>query len=296
MSITSLGYLGIGATDLDAWERYATEIIGMEASHQDGADVLHLRVDEHHHRVAVTPGDDDLLYVGWEVPTSSALDELAGRLEQADVSVEWCNDEEAARRRVSRLFRYCGPDGLPAEAFTGPLVSCERPFKPSRAISGFKTGPLGLGHIVVPTQDLGRSVDFYRHVLDFRVSDYIDFPIGPGMVAKLAFLRCNPRHHSIAFIDLALPKRIQHFMVEVNQLDDVGRAYEICLDRGIPIAMTLGRHSNDHMLSFYAENPSGFEVEYGWGGLLVDEPSWSESRYEVASLWGHRRVPAGSSA
>jgi hypothetical protein len=31
------------------------------------------------------------------------------------------------------------------------------------------------------------------------------------------------------------------------------------------IAQTLGRHTNDRIVSFYARTPSGFEVEFGFG-------------------------------
>ena len=59
---------------------------------------------------------------------------------------------------------------------------------------------------------------------------------------------------------------------------------------GIPVARTLGRHTNDRMISFYARTPSGFEVEYGWGGHLVDDASWEPAELTAVSSWGH--VPA----
>ena len=34
--------------------------------------------------------------------------------------------------------------------------------------------------------------------------------------------------------------------------------------------MTLGRHSNDYMTSFYIHSPSHFFVEYGWSGRAID--------------------------
>ena len=49
-------------------------------------------------------------------------------------------------------------------------------------------------------------------------------------------------------------------------LDDVGTALDIVNERRIPLAMSLGRHTNDLMTSFYVRTPSGFEIEYGTGG------------------------------
>jgi hypothetical protein len=63
---------------------------------------------------------------------------------------------------------------------------------------------------------------------------------------------------------------------------------DLCQDRRIPIAASLGRHPNDLMPSFYAGAPSGFQVEYGHGGREIDDATWEVKRYHAASLWGHR--------
>ena len=52
--------------------------------------------------------------------------------------------------------------------------------------------------------------------------------------------------------------------------------------------MTLGRHTNDRMTSFYVRTPSGFEIEYGTGGLLVDDATWVVRPYDAGSVWGHK--------
>jgi 3,4-dihydroxy-9,10-secoandrosta-1,3,5(10)-triene-9,17-dione 4,5-dioxygenase len=74
----------------------------------------------------------------------------------------------------------------------------------------------------------------------------------------------------------------------------VGRAYDKCRDGAATLVNTLGRHSNDQMLSFYVRTPSGFDLEYGCFGLQVDEDRWEavEHRYPVESWWGHKRTPA----
>ena len=78
-------------------------------------------------------------------------------------------------------------------------------------------------------------------------------------------------------------------MVEAATLDDVGYALERHHDSGTPISSGLGRHTNDRMLSFYSRSPSGFDVEFGFGGLLVDEATWTVAQVSRPSFWGHRR-------
>jgi hypothetical protein len=54
--------------------------------------------------------------------------------------------------------------------------------------------------------------------------------------------------------------------------------------------MTLGRHTNDLMYSFYLVTPSGFNLEFGYGGRSVDDATWQIAHYDAASIWGHRRA------
>jgi 2,3-dihydroxybiphenyl 1,2-dioxygenase len=177
------------------------------------------------------------------------------------------------------------------EIFYGPLVNYDQPFVAPRAISGFETGTLGLGHIVLVVHDLEESLHFYRDVLGMRISDFIQLA-NPGHAAgssrRMAFFHCNPRHHSLAFLAAPIKPRLRHFMLQVKALDDVGSTYTLCQDQGIPIARSLGRHTNDHMVSFYMQSPAGFEVEYGWGARTVDDHTWQVQQHTRGSIWGHR--------
>ena len=77
------------------------------------------------------------------------------------------------------------------------------------------------------------------------------------------------------------------FMLEAASVDEVGMAFDRALRAGVRIQQTLGRHPNDRMFSFYAETPSGFQFEFGWGGRLVDDRDWSPGQYDHISEWGH---------
>jgi hypothetical protein len=84
------------------------------------------------------------------------------------------------------------------------------------------------------------------------------------------------------------PKKTHHFMVEVTDIRDVGTAYDRCMDAKQPFEMTLGMYPNDHMFSFYVITPSGFSIEYGWGGLIIDDGTWEVRTLERLHSWGHR--------
>ena len=49
--------------------------------------------------------------------------------------------------------------------------------------------------------------------------------------------------------------------------------------------------ANDYMLSYYANTPSDFFVESGWGGRTVDPATWEPQETFVGpSFWGHERL------
>jgi 2,3-dihydroxybiphenyl 1,2-dioxygenase len=283
MALQALGYVGIRSKDLEDWAGYATRFLGMQLVDKSHT-TLSLRMDDRKQRVIVNAdGEGGASFYGWEVADAMALDALGGRLERAEVKVARGSQALADERRVKDLIVFSDPIGNRLEAFHGAEVATE-PFRPGRSISGFRTGPLGMGHAVLTVERLDDVIPFYRDVLDFRLSDYILKPF------KAFFFHLNPRHHSLAFLETG-KNGIHHMMVELFSLDDVGQAYDIALMDPESIGSTFGRHTNDYMTSFYSWSPSGFMVEYGWGGRLVDPANWTPEEYTVGpSLWGHDRA------
>ncbi len=288
--VTSLGYLGLGVKNPDAWEQFATQILGLQSAGKTDDGRLLLRMDENAYRFALHRDDsDDIAYAGWEVADAAGLRDVAERMRAIGVEAKAGSPEEAAARRVTDLIRFTDPNGMACEVFCGPAVQFENPFHSPRAISGFVTGEQGVGHIVVAVPDIQKSLRFYCEGLGFRISDTIDMKFGPAKVT-MVFLHCNPRHHTLALVPVPAPKRLHHFMLQLRSVDDVGSTMYLVQDKGIEIASTLGRHTNDHMLSFYMRTPSGFEIEYGWGARTVDDATWHVQKHNAPSIWGHRRA------
>ena len=51
MSITELGYVRFGVSNLEAWRTFAEEFIGLEVHPESEGDRLYLRLDDWHHRI-----------------------------------------------------------------------------------------------------------------------------------------------------------------------------------------------------------------------------------------------------
>src|SRR5271156_362772 len=283
MKLQSLGYVGVRTRNIDEWATYATRFLGMQMVEKSWG-TLALRMDDRKQRVVISADEGEGLgFYGWEVSDAAALDALAAHLEQRSVTVARGSHALADERRVRDLIVFADPAGNRLEAFHGSEIATE-PFKPGRSISGFRTGPLGMGHAVLTAERLEEVVPFYTDILGFRLSDYILRPF------TAYFFHLNPRHHSLAFIQSG-HNGVHHLMVELCFLDDVGQAYDLALRNPEAIGATLGRHTNDEMTSFYSMSPSKFMVEYGWGGRSIDPENWTpQERGDGPSLWGHDRA------
>jgi len=281
--LKSLGYIGVQSTKLDDWSGFATNLLGMQPVERGGV-TRSFRMDDRSQRLVVSRSENDGLgFLGWEVEDQEALDKMAAQLEANHVIVNKGTRALADERRVGDLISCIDPDGHRIEIFHSPEIATD-PFTPGRPISGFKTGPLGMGHVVMNMENINEVLPFYRDVLGFRVTDYGLSPY------PLYFFHINGRHHSFAVVGSG-KRTFHHFMVELQSLDDVGQGYDLAqLEEG-RIAYTLGRHTNDHMTSFYSHSPSGFFVEYGWGCLTIDPETWEPfETFDGPSLWGHERL------
>jgi 2,3-dihydroxybiphenyl 1,2-dioxygenase len=287
MGVAGLGYVTLDVTDLDAWLEIVTKVFGMQVRPRADKGV-DLRLDEFHHRMTLHPASSDTLRcVGWELATEADLAALVDKLRASGIEVTEADAATREDRKVRKLYSFHEAHiGVETELYYGPLVD-NLAFVPSRGISGYKTRNMGLGHVVFHVADVQAATDFYCDMLGFNISDYIAWD---GIDA--VFLHCNPRHHTMALMNCfngIQPHAFNHIMFEALSFDDVGYAYDVVRDLGIPIFMDMGKHSNDHTQSFYIRTPSGFCIEYGFGGRLIDD-DWEIRAYDQPMLFGHRMV------
>src|SRR6476659_6125086 len=283
MSLQTLGYIGLRTKNLEDWTAYASRFLGMQLVDKSRG-TASFRMDDKKQRLVVHEDAGDVPgFFGWEVVDAAALDAYAANLERHKVSFARGSRALAEERKVRDLIVLQDPVGNRLEIFPGAETTTD-PFKPGRAISGFRTGPLGVGHAVLHVKDINDAVPFYRDVLGFKLSDYMLRPF------NAYFFHANPRHHSIAFIETGR-NATHHLMVELFSLDDVGQCYDLALGEQDRIGVTLGRHINDEVTSFYSNTPSGFMVEYGWGGRSIEPQTWQPEEVTWGpSMWGHDRL------
>ncbi len=284
MAVLSLGYVGVRARNLEDWSTYGCGLLGLQRVDKTRSS-LAMRMDDRKQRLVIdSDGGEGVSYFGWE-SDAAGMEAIAARLDQAGVRVTRGSRALADERHVAGLIVFDDPAGNRLEVFHGAEIAGD-PFTPGRNISGFRTGPLGLGHILynVDSDDLCKSLmQFYSAMLGFRLTDYYSSPF------TAFFMHVNPRHHSMAFVR-GEKNGMHHIMMEVYSFDDVGQTYDIALGEPGRIATTLGRHTSDFITSFYSWNPSGFMIETGWGARSIDPATWQAyERSAGPSMWGHDR-------
>src|SRR6266567_3488543 len=151
--LRALGYAGFGSDNLEDWRQFGTGLVGLQAVER-GNSLLAFRMDDRKQRIVIDRAmGEGARFFGWEVADAQALDALAARLEGTGVEVTAEPQTLADARRVHGLISFRDPGGNRLEAFYGAEIDAT-PFSPGRSISGFRTGPLGLGHAVLTVEKL----------------------------------------------------------------------------------------------------------------------------------------------
>lgn len=290
--LKSLGYITISTNDIERWRQFAFGVLGFAEGKGPDESALYLRMDERAARLIVIPGETDrVLTVGWEVRDRRALQRVKATLDGAGVPFKQLSVEDAEARRVEEVITFEDPAGTTLEVFHGPVLDHSPVVTPFGA--KFVTGDQGLGHVVVPATDPNGQFDFYTEILGFKSRGAFRVPLpkefGP---VRVRFLGINERHHSLAIVPAAHQRdpRLVHIMVEVDDLDAVGQALDRVNAEGFQLSSTLGRHTNDKMISFYVRAPGDWDIEFGTDGVRVDETYYTAEEITADSYWGHQWV------
>ena len=281
-TIHDIVQVGVDVTDRERFEKFACDMLGFPVTRSTDGKVTYVRPDQYQHRIAAcTASEPALRYVGFDVGGPEELTEWETTLTAEGIDWRRSTPVECIERHVTNFIEFKDPDGHHLALAYGFEVDKE-PVRYTRDLS-----VLRLGHVLLTVEDTQRTHDFYTSVLGFRLSDWVCVDDN----VRLCFLRCNARHHSMAFAPCMPGKspRLQHIMLEVESLDDVMRSYHFLRIHKAPIGMGPGRHVNCQTTHVYVQTPGGFAVEFGWGHRRLDDTRHQPVVYPPGSpvdIWG----------
>jgi catechol 2,3-dioxygenase len=163
------------------------------------------------------------------------------------------------------------------------------PFDPA-SLDGFRTAQdvpfriRKIGHVVLRSSNLPKSVGFYTQILGFAISDVYPEEMVPG---GMVFMRFNPDHHGIALVGgmqgPAEKRELHHFAFEVDTLDEVFLARKRLRAHGVPIVFE-GRRRAGVQIAIEFLDPDGHHLEIYWGldrvaadGRVRPRAEWREA-------------------
>ncbi len=286
-------YIILESRNPAAVNNYLGDVVGLMPGEPTPAGAFTWRVDGTAQRVVLTQGAaNDATCIGFEAASRAAFDGVVSRLRKLGLDPVPGTDVQNRERRVAEMVRVPAPWGVVVEVVLG-LENASVPFASAVYPKGFVTQNQGFGHFVfgVAGADVyDASRKFALEGLGLKLSDYLRMPMGP-VELNVSFFHCNARHHSLAIAQIPAPEvaqKLHHINFEVQQVADVGAAYERALATGTPLANMLGQHENDGMVSFYSISPDGWQVEVGATGRQITD-NWDDVReYQRISIWGHQ--------
>src|SRR4051812_7073050 len=265
---------------------FFADVVGAMVTTDSASGVAHVRIDEYQSRIRFASNETtQLLASGWELANGRDLREASDELRACGVKVNDLDPEECQHLLVKEAIRCVDPSGNVLELYHSPVYASDPPAL-HHAVSGFVTDDMGLGHVVLPVTNAAETFEFYTSVLGFLHRDSM-LVSPPGVTPyRMRFLACNPRHHSVALTEAQTAAGIRHLMLHMREVIDVGRAFDRASQAGV-LKTSIGQHSNDLMLSFYANGPGGIDVEVAALGERHDNATWRARELVAFKAWGY---------
>jgi 2,3-dihydroxybiphenyl 1,2-dioxygenase len=297
VEIYGIAYIGYESPNAKQMLDYGPEVFAFGLNETRNDDSVYLTMDDREYRIAVHPGERDrLAYIGLEMKNKWAWESGIEDLRSAGFEVTIGDAELEAQRGVYGVAQYNDPAGWPHELVYGQTYSTGG-WKPGRPHRGFQSDRYGLGHTVLIAKDLPEIEHYCKDVMEYKW--YIQ-GLRKGAATFWRFKNSN-LSHNIAYgvnpnhVYGDTSTIIPHIGIYCDTLDDVGIAYDVVEERYPErIEMTLGRHMQDPVVSFYSKTPAGFTLEYIWGeDLEIPDDTYVERKANKLSVWGHKQVNGG---
>jgi len=276
IDLLDIRYVRLGTRDLDAADRFAREVVGLELAREE-AGARYYRSDDRDHTLVYFEGDPRDHTAGFELRNAAELEAAAAALSDRGFDVRRGSADAREQRRVHDLISFDDLSGNRIDLVVRPQHSGRRHF-PSR-----DAGITGFSHIGLCSTDAPRDEAFWCGMLGARVSDRI---------GDAALLRIDTVHHKVALFPTTR-SGIQHVNHQVASIDDVMRAWYRLRERGVKIVFGPGRHPTSGAVFLYFEGPDGMVFEYSTGVRHIapeDEAGYRPRQFPAVPssfcMWG----------
>ncbi|MEE9416725.1 MAG: catechol 2,3-dioxygenase [Acidimicrobiales bacterium] len=279
--ILRLGHADIRVPDLELALAYYTQVVGLvETLRTDDRAYLKAWDEHQHHSLILTSASTyGLNGLGFKVASRDDLDDLASRVAATGIEVGRFGAGELGPGSGSTA-RFVAPSGHTVDLVHGmeqvgnglPLLN--PPPAPDGLIG---MHPPRIDHIFLMCEDVDGITEFFRDVLDFRLTEQILADDGHRLAG---FLERSHSPHDIAFIT-GPNGAFHHLAFWVDDWNDLRHAADTCAYHGVKIDAGPTRHGATRGCGLYFFDPAGNRNEVYTGGYWFDpddEPTtWTEA-------------------
>ena len=172
----------------------------------------------------------------------------------AVLAITFSGSEAELEKIASPNITYDVPGGGRGFEIRGPEAQNYRFIVETSAVPALtdKDKPIQLTHAVLNSADQEASERFAVEKLRFIVSD---------RTAHMRFLRCNRKHHCVAYAKATLPS-LNHIAFEMSGVDALMRGIARLREAGYEAVWGPGRHGPGNNVFGYFIAPYGGVVEY----------------------------------
>ena len=126
MKVKSLAYVGIQTKKLEAWDNFATDVLGLMRS-DSSEKFLKFKVDERSFRIAIHTGKEEKLnYVGFELKNKSEFEEAKKELKELKINFKVANTEDCVFKDVKEMIQFSDPIGTQIDLFYGRTLDYQK--------------------------------------------------------------------------------------------------------------------------------------------------------------------------
>jgi 2,3-dihydroxy-p-cumate/2,3-dihydroxybenzoate 3,4-dioxygenase len=254
IELKDIRYVRLGTRNVEQATEYAQKILGLELVRKESG-ACYFRSDNRDHTLVYFEGDPHEHTIAFELATARELEAAATALSDAGYQVQSGSKEACEQRCVAEFVNFKDPTGNSIDLVLRPHHSGRRYF-PSR-----DAGITGFSHVGLRTSDPRRDERFWTQLMNARVSDRI---------GAAPLLRIDGVHHKIALFPSTYAG-VQHINHQVEDINDLMRAFYMLKERGVKIVFGPGRHPTSGAIFLYFEGPDGMVYEYSTGVKVFTE-------------------------
>ena len=280
--ITHLRHVDLAIPDYDRQLAFYTDVWGLtKVAEDNGISFLAAEGSPERYIIRLRKGADKRLdLVSFGANTEADVDTLAEHLIASNVPIA-TEPGKLGTEGGGYGLRFFDLDGRTVE------VSADVATRAHRKVEERESIPVRLSHVVLNSTDPDRSAQWYADMLDFRLSDTL---AGADLGTVMNFMRCNPRHHSLAFAR-GPHVSLHHVSFELRGIDEFMRGAGRVLRNGTRMVWGPGRHLAGSNTFAYFLDPQNNTIEYTTELQELDEDAWHPHIYDmhdpsVQDQWG----------